>query len=282
MLDVSSPARKAARWPLAFGTADAMALDGGLSVSPYGSTLADLDVDFFDAQRPFLLTRLLAGRLRRGDGSPVREEEIWNWTLTQRLQALLAVVLASCGQSLSTRASCSHAVCAASMELELDLLLFCQSNAQASFLCTPEQDVAVTLRLPTGNDQRRWLEENEGEVDALVMARTLVVGINGVAPATDWRMPRAWLATIAVALGEHDPFTVFTVETRCPHCSQAVSVALDFEGLLLSLLAGKQARILQQIHRIASVYHWSESDILSLSDWRRDYYLERINEGSFP
>jgi hypothetical protein len=34
------------------------------------------------------------------------------------------------------------------------------------------------------------------------------------------------------------------------------------------------------VHRLASHYHWSESEIIRLPQWRRESYLEMIEAGA--
>jgi hypothetical protein len=36
-------------------------------------------------------------------------------------------------------------------------------------------------------------------------------------------------------------------------------------------------RILRQVHALASAYGWSEGDILAMSPWRRQFYLEMVS-----
>ncbi len=67
----------------------------------------------------------------------------------------------------------------------------------------------------------------------------------------------------------------------CPVCNNDMKHEFDLEGHLLTILASEQKQLLNQIHHLASVYNWTEREILALTPKRRDYYLARIEEGMF-
>ena len=52
----------------------------------------------------------------------------------------------------------------------------------------------------------------------------------------------------------------------------------DAEAMKASEIDAWARTILYQVHLLASVYGWSESEILALSPWRRHLYLQMIGE----
>ena len=108
------------------------------------------------------------------------------------------------------------------------------------------------------------------------MARALIREVDGAPPSDDWEIPDAWIDPLARELEERDPLTALELETRCPTCDSPASVPLDLEAELLARLQYRQQRTLDEIHRLASVYHWSEAVILELPVWRRRYYLSQL------
>lgn len=267
-------------WPFASTQGETADDPDSLVARPYGAVRADLDIDFAFSKRPALVTQLLTGCLRKANGEHIQDREIWGWTLTRRLQGLLSISVTTRSQTKRVPARCPRESCHEFMELELDLLSFEQPEDTGTFTCTPERDVNVTIRLPTGNDQMNWLNENSQDMSgwAAFMATSVVTSVNGAVPEADWQVPNHWLPALEAVLEKHDPFTAMQLDAHCPSCNEAVQVELDLEDLLLQMLASDQRHLLDQIHRLASAYHWSEDEILSLPPRRREYYLRRINE----
>jgi hypothetical protein len=62
----------------------------------------------------------------------------------------------------------------------------------------------------------------------------------------------------------------------CPVCSCAWSESFDIVSFFWSELAAWSSRMLDQVHRLASAYGWSEASILAMSPYRREVYLGRV------
>ncbi|MBL9060454.1 MAG: hypothetical protein JNK88_10585 [Mangrovicoccus sp.] len=66
------------------------------------------------------------------------------------------------------------------------------------------------------------------------------------------------------------------IGTACTECGAAMTVPFDIARFLDTELGGRAARLLDEVHLIASAYHWSEAAILALPAGRRRAYLDRI------
>ncbi|MDW8323763.1 MAG: hypothetical protein RMK60_06660 [Burkholderiales bacterium] len=132
----------------------------------------------------------------------------------------------------------------------------------------------LILRLPCGADQLRLLGlPTEQRLSALV--RALIVGTDGEGPELGWfeRLDETSIDMIDAALEAVSPAVVLQVAATCPECGAHNAVALDPYGVL----ARGDAQLLDEVHRIAWHYHWSESQILSLPRARRQRYLRLID-----
>jgi len=259
---------------------DSSAESESFYVRRFGAECADLDVDY-RVERSKLITRLLQACVRNMQGEPFLTSDIMAWSLKRRLQALLGVGFATHGRQLQFQSTCSDDACAQILELEVDLLAFCEPDDKSIMTCHPSTDTVLELRLPTSADQALWRQQTfSGNNEALFssLATTLVMSINGVAPQPDWQVPPAWLDSIAQALESHDNMMTMQISAVCPACGVNISVPFDLEAQLLSLFANQKNILLQHIHQLASVYHWMEEDILALPTNRRQYYIERIAE----
>jgi hypothetical protein len=108
------------------------------------------------------------------------------------------------------------------------------------------------------------------------MCETLITRCNDKPLAEDFRLSDAWLQHIDDTLEMADSLTALSLSTRCPVCEAENDIPLDLESRLLTLLATRQLQFLEHIHLIASVYHWSEQDVMQLPAARRNFYITRI------
>jgi len=242
----------------------------------YGHSTADLAIDFHQAARPVIISSILGECVARADGAAFSSGEIWAWTASRRLQALLTVVIRSQGPALDVGTTCPEPNCGELLELPVRLPDFEHVGEHEPIRCSPAGGTDLSLRLPTGSDQRYWLEN--GLTDAAALASRLVVGVDGVAPNSTWQVDSAWLDVIEATLSAADPLNDITIDSCCPHCGLRFNLELDLELELLTQLEHRQQALFDDVHRIASAYHWTEEQILRLSRERRRAYLARIDE----
>lgn len=233
---------------------------------PFGSDAAHVNVDF-SAAAPYAVTAVLTACLRGQNGQRLDETEAWSWTVASRLQGLLAVVRTTRPADLDISARCDR--CHEPLSFSLPLEGFLQTPPSGLLRCQPENDSAFNVRLPTGADQKGWLETGEDNPETL--AKTLVVDEQALA-----RWDENHLSAMEQVLEEADPYTALDLESECPYCEAAVSQPLDLESVLLHRLQSALTERLREVHRLARAYHWSESDILALPAQRREFYLACI------
>jgi hypothetical protein len=238
----------------------------------YGG-VADLDVEFDDADRAGTVTALLASCVTDERGRAIDVDEAWDWTLNERLHALIAVRLASGDASVEVHAVCGD--CGEAMEAAIDLRALPSDPAAPRFVWRDENGVDVTLRLPRGRDVQRWTRE--GVRSPEMLAASLVDAVAGEPVGATARVPASWLPALDEAFEAHDPLTALRLHTACPACGRETSIACDLERLLVSDFARVQSNMLAEVSRLASVFHWSEAEILALPRWRRARYLRQID-----
>lgn len=234
---------------------------------PFGSDAAHVDVDF-GAPPPYAVTAILTACLRGHEAARLTEQQAWGWSVASRLQGLLAVVRATQTADLDVSARCHR--CHETLSFSLPLEGFVQMPAPSPFTCQSEGGDAFEVRLPTGRDQQRWLEN--AEEDPVAMAKDLV---------TDETIKSNWgnhhMAAMEQQLEQADPYTALNLESECPYCGAAVSQPLNLEESLLRRLQSALTERLREVHRLARAYHWSEADILALPPGRRDFYLACVS-----
>jgi hypothetical protein len=79
----------------------------------------------------------------------------------------------------------------------------------------------------------------------------------------------AALETLAGGLG-------IELTTDCPSCGAAVAAPFDVAAFVDAEMQAHARRLLDEVHLIASTYHWAEEAILAMPVERRQAYLSRI------
>jgi len=242
-----------------------------------GQAAGDLDIAF-DGDRARVVTALLAACVSDVQGRGVDIASAWDWTLSQRLQALIAVRRACGPAHLDVQARCAH--CSEQMAITLALDDFAAAPAAPRFTWRSPEGALLSLRLPTGHDLRRW--QDEGVPERQAMAASLVDAVDGVAAGIDADELAAWLPALDDAFEAHDPLTALHLHATCPACARDNDIACDLEALLIDGLARAQDRLLDEVAQLAAAFNWSEPAIMALPAWRRARYLQRISPETGP
>ena len=181
---------------------------------------------------------------------------------------------------MPARARCPQPQCRQDIELELPLANFALASAAHTEIHA--EGARLTLRLPNGEDQRRWLLQSPpgGAIEESRCARDVVVAVNDATPAPDWQPSAAVVDAIGDALAALDPLTALNVSVSCPDCATLIAVDIDLEALALAHLRKTQLALLDDVHRLAQAYAWAETDIVNLPAWRRAYYRARVDAHS--
>lgn len=232
---------------------------------PFGHAV-DLDLDFGSSDRPSLVTQLLAQCGEHPDPA-----FWWSQPVGVRTAALLRLVaLTEDNPHVWLTARCVAPACEEVYEFELPLRALPDGEADnAPVRVQLDDERAVTLRRPTGDDLRRWRAARPASRAEAVRAMLDALVLSGRLGAEDE-------ARVAESISAIDPLVAFTVSCRCPACGAAADVPIDLEALALARLASRQRALLHEVHRLASSYGWTESEVLAVPPARRTRYLELI------
>lgn len=171
------------------------------------------------------------------------------------------------------------AACGARFDMQVDPAALPVRPAGAGFprLRLAWNGQEQVLRVPDGSDQAWLAEQHPGgptRAAGRALAARLLLHIDG-RPADAGEagaLPEAWLDAVDAALDETAPALATQGLAECPECGHANTVAFDPYGAL----ARGGGELLDEVHELASHYHWSERDILALPRTRRRDYLRRI------
>jgi hypothetical protein len=238
------------------------------AMRPFGDT-ADLGLDFGNPDRPLLVTALLVQC-----GEPNDPAFWWSQPVGLRIGALLRLLAATDqgGRQLAFTARCAQASCGEAFEFEVPLhALPDRSGDDGPIRVQLDAERSVTLRRPTGDDLRRWREAQPGSRAEALHAMLDALVIDGEVQQRDE-------AALARSIATADPLVAFSVSCSCPACGAASEVPIDLEAVALARLSTHQLALLREVHRFASRYGWTESEVLAVPPARRACYLALIED----
>ncbi len=84
-------------------------------------------------------------------------------------------------------------------------------------------------------------------------------------------------ARLAAYMAEYDPQAEVLLNLKCPECHHTWQIIFDIVSFFWAEISTNAKRLLREVHTLAMAYGWRESDILSMSTARRQFYLEMVN-----
>ena len=136
---------------------------------------------------------------------------------------------------------------------------------------------AIRVRVPRGSDQEfiahlHAQENTQDETDLRTqLLQRLIIADNPRALVQ--ALDKEEIARIETALEQAAPELAQQLQLACPECGEQHHVQLDwYRGMHKPI-----DELLDQIHRLAANYHWSEQEILALPKQRRTAYLRRLD-----
>lgn len=248
---------------------------GSLSLRPFGMYAEDLDIDF-SSQRPFLITEILAQCTEGEDGRSPGRAFIRDLPVSTRTKCLLALAALSGTPAFEIPLRCKD--CNGIMEVEIPVESIIWQDAGPTRFPVSLGRNLMTVRTPTGCDQEKWVSmQFDDEEDAFAAIAGSLVQLDTGQDSFPF-LPAEWIPAIDAVLQEHDPLVFFKINAVCPDCGLAANYEIDLDGIALARLRSDQQLLLQEIHRIARYYHWSEQEIFAMPSSRRKLYLGLIEK----
>ena len=176
-----------------------------------------------------------------------------------RLLALLYIH--TYGAKIESTVNCT--ACGQKFDLDfwLDELLRHYQLAAVSDNGQYEVEPGIRFRLPTGEDEIIINGLAEAEAERQLLERCLLQGN----AETDNEKVQLKMAELA-------PVLSMQMQAICPECSNEQHVQFDMQSFFLTKLRQERPSLIREIHNIASHYHWSQQEILSLPrNLRKEY-----------
>lgn len=211
--------------------------------------------------------------------------DLWQLTIGQRDACLLYLRELTFGPQLKGLADCP--ACGDRLELAFDardlrgqagpLLDFETMRPILTESSFQLDGYELAFRLPTSADLRTLtLQTDVNQAQrGLFEACLTSAKKDGKAIAAN-SLPAEIVNAIAEKMGQADPLADLILAATCPACGHTWQIVFDIVSYFWGEIQAWASRLLREVHTLASAYGWREADILAMSAWRRQCYLEMI------
>lgn len=227
-----------------------------------------------DVDRPHYVTAVLDSALESIGKQPVDSGQAADLCVADRQYLMLRLGALLYGEQMWLKVVCLHCESLFDVEVQRSDLPVKDAGQDFPTLTVRMKNREIVVRVPTGADQERIAEESEAQAFQHLL-EGCVHSVNGETPdeAFFHGLSEADVKVIDEALDEASPAVCSQLRVTCPECERTQSVELDHYDL-----AGMNDHSLyDEVHSLASHYHWSEASILDLPRARRRLYLDLIN-----
>ncbi len=135
----------------------------------------------------------------------------------------------------------------------------------------------IHFRLPNSLDATAVLSDHDANANQrLLFQGCLLEAYHEDERVTADALPDAVVEAVIAQMAEADPQADTQLALDCPACGHHWSAAFDIVTFFWAELNTWAYRALHEVHLLACAYGWREADILALSPWRRQLYLEMV------
>lgn len=230
-----------------------------------------------DSNRPDCITGLLSASLYKIGGFSVDDQLVSELCVADRKFLLIQLAILLNDDLLWLKICCQQ--CHEYFDVDINRSSLPVKLADNGFPITTIRlgDNVVVARVPNGNDQSVIHELTDDEAMAeLLFNCILSVNDSEVTKAFVNQLSELEIENIDQALDQLAPAVCDQIQVSCPDCSYQQQVQLDH----INLTGIDKIHFYDEIHTLASQYHWSEASILELPQERRRLYLDLINRSS--
>lgn len=206
----------------------------------------------------------------------VPRDKLAQLSIGQRDAYLLTLRELTFGTKLNCFAECPE--CNESLEFIIkttDIRLFSESSEEKRELEIGE--AIVQYRMPNSIDLASIAEYKDVNTACnLLVQRCVVQVIRNGSPVSWNELPVLAKEKLAAHMADQEPQADVLLDLRCPACDHQWQIVFDIVSYFWAELNAEARRLLYDVHILALAYGWSESEILSMSNTRRQFYLGMV------
>ncbi len=190
-----------------------------------------------------------------------------------RLLKLRASMLGSHLESVVACPACGEQL---EFSLEAETLLVASEEDLPETFTIQSDGYEVSFRLPNSLDLADVATDKDAAVPQ-VLERCLVQARHQNEDVSVAQLPEGAITAMIDRMRQADPQAEVHLALSCPACAHQWQSLFDIVSFFWSELEAWAQRLLYDVHTLASTYGWREADILAMSAWRREQYLNMAN-----
>jgi hypothetical protein len=203
-------------------------------------------------------------------------DSLLDMPIGQRDRKLMQIRRELFGNRLAAVIHCPS--CAETLEVNLDLDQLQAGNTAQMVAALTLSDCQVQLRLPAVGDLIA-IEDAPAACRAAQLLDRCIVEIRREQELVHKEVLHPdERERMASAISDADPLADIRLALDCLECRHNWLAPFDIVSILWSELNAACQRLMAEIHVLAQAYGWPESEILSLSPWRRQIYLSMVRQ----
>jgi hypothetical protein len=223
------------------------------------------------------VTAVLGSTLDCIGSQPADAEHVADLCVADRQYLMLRLAAMFDGEQMWLKVDCGHCDSPFDVDIRRCDLPVKEAGQGFPFVTLRLKEWAIDARVPTGADQERIGEQSEEEAIKQLL-QSCICTVNGEPPGKEFinNLSEPDIEAIDEVLDEVSPAVCNQLLVICPECGREQYAELDHYAL-----AGMNGQFLyDEVHTLASHYHWSETEILDLPQAKRRLYLEKINRST--
>jgi hypothetical protein len=182
------------------------------------------------------------------------------------------------GPQLNSYAECSQ--CQERLEFTLPVanlrVAETGTTAEQPYELTVE-DHRLSFRLPDSRDLAATVAcKDTVSARQVLLERCVLQATRDDSPVPVRELPAGVIERLAAQMAVCDPQAEIVLNLRCPACDHGWQVLFDIVTFFWAEIAAQAKRLLHEVHLLARAYAWAEADILAMSAWRRECYLNMV------
>jgi hypothetical protein len=132
----------------------------------------------------------------------------------------------------------------------------------------------LVFRPVNSMDLAACVSAEPGEIARSLFLRCLVSASAGGQGISGEQVPAEIVDHAMDSVTQADSQAHLEITAACGNCGASVREYFDILSFFWSEIDAWARRTLREVHLLASAYGWSEADVLSVSSFRRQFYLE--------
>ena len=192
-------------------------------------------------------------------------ERMLEWTIGEKTRALLITRANTFGHEIDGQFSCTQCHEQLSVSMNISALLSVAQPKEQRFDLLIE-DESIPCRLPTVKHLIHSIKSD----DMMEIAKLCV------AQSDSAQLDKSILPALIHEFETRDPLIKTSIKSDCLGCQHTDRYQFSIGHYFLQEMMIFSQRITMDVHTLARFYGWSESEILNMSQYRRNTYIEMI------